>query len=275
MFEDIQRSAREMVRMSPLNRVQAEDAMNAALVGLKLFDEPVFAVGDAADALFARLKEPQVVHPEVMLPDDWLPGARRVISYFLPFTQAVKASNSLDFRFPSDEWLHGRIEGQMFLDHLGAQICAQLSGWGYSALTPSSDARFRYITPFISNWSERHAAYICGLGTFSLNKGLITEKGMAGRIGSVVTTCDLPVTLRPYSDLYEYCTICRACEPNCPVSAIDAAHGMHAAKDHAPCKQFQDGIKDMPPCGLSGRMRFGCGKCQVGVPCQDGIPGRK
>lgn len=275
MIETIKISAGEWVRASAVNRVQAEDAMRGDLVGLQLFDEPVFAVGDAANPLFERLKEPQVVHPEAMLPKDWLPGARRVISYFLPFTQAVKASNSLDFRFPSDEWLHGRIEGQMFLDFLGGQISRQLIDRGFSAVVPSSDARFRYITPFISNWSERHAAYICGLGTFSLNKGLITEKGMAGRIGSVITDCELPVTRRPYSEIYEYCTVCRECEPHCPVSAIDAARGMHSAKDHIPCKQFQDEIKAMPPRGASRRVRFGCGKCQVAVPCQDGIPERK
>jgi epoxyqueuosine reductase QueG len=27
-------------------------------------------------------------------------------------------------------------------------------------------------------WSERHAAYAAGLGTFSLNDGLITDKGL-------------------------------------------------------------------------------------------------
>ncbi len=275
MIAAIQSIAIDLVRTSPLNRVQAEDAVRGDLVGLQLFDAPVFAVGDAADRLFEQLKQSQVVHPEVMLPQDWLPGARRVLSYFLPFSQAVKASNCLDFRFPSDEWLHGRIEGQMFLDYLGGQIREQLTKNGFTAVVPSSDARFRYITPYISNWSERHTAYICGLGTFSLNKGLITEKGMAGRIGSVITDCELPVTNRPYSDLYEYCTVCRECEPNCPVNAIDAARGMHSAKDHIPCKQFQDEIKAMPPRGRSGRVRFGCGKCQVDVPCQDGIPGRR
>lgn len=248
--------------------------MREDLTGLQLFDEPVFAVGDAADPLFDRLKEPHVVHPEMMLPDHWLPGARRVISYFLPFTSAVKASNFLDFGFPSDEWLHGRIEGQMFLDFLGGQICALLSEKSFAGIVPSSDSRFRYISPFISNWSERHAAYICGLGTFSLNRGMITERGIAGRIGSVITDCKIPVSPRLYTDLFEYCTSCRECETHCPVGAIDASRGMLFAKDNIPCKQFQDEIKEMTPRGISQRTRFGCGKCQVDLPCQDGIPGR-
>jgi len=35
-----------------------------------------------------------------------------------------------------------------------------------------------------SSWSERHAAYAAGLGTFSLNDALITPKGIAHRLGS-------------------------------------------------------------------------------------------
>ncbi len=37
-------------------------------------------------------------------------------------------------------------------------------------------------------------AYISGLGTFSLSKGIITEKGMAGRLISLVTNAALPPT---------------------------------------------------------------------------------
>jgi hypothetical protein len=42
-----------------------------------------------------------------------------------------------------------------------------------------------------SNWSERHSAYIAGLGTFCLSYSLISEKGCAGRYGTVVTDLDL------------------------------------------------------------------------------------
>ena len=73
---------------------------------------------------------------------------------------------------------------------------------------------------FTSSWSERHVAFVCGLGTFGLSKGLITEKGICGRFGSVVTTAELPRTERPYTGIYEYCIQCRACARNCPVGAI-------------------------------------------------------
>lgn len=272
MLQAIMDSAREFVQGCPENRVQAEDAMHADLVGLQLFDEPIFAVGDAGDPLFLRLKEPEVIHPAVMLPADWLGNARRIIAYFLPFTGAVKTANGSDLHVPADEWLHGRIEGQMLIDQLGRHICTLLKEAGCAAVCPSCDPRIQMLTPLICNWSERHAAYICGLGTFSLSKGLITSKGVAGRLGSVITDGDLPVTSRPYTSLYEYCSLCSTCAENCPVCAIDESRGMDHAKDHLRCKAFLDHIQSLPPRGESRRVRFACGKCQVQTPCQDGIP---
>ena len=45
---------------------------------------------------------------------------------------------------------------------------------------------------FASTWSERHAAYASGLGTFGLSDGLITPRGQAMRCGSVVARIAVP-----------------------------------------------------------------------------------
>ena len=65
-----------------------------------------------------------------------------------------------------------------------------------------------------SNWSERHAAYAAGLGTFGLCDGLITQVGKAVRVGSVVAQVAVPASKRPYGDHQAYCNHdkgCRAC----------------------------------------------------------------
>ena len=115
---------------------------------------------------------------------------------------------------------------------------------------------------FTSNWSERHVAYVCGLGTFSLSKGLITERGVSGRFGSVVTDAPLPVTKRRYTGLYDYCLMCGACVRNCPAQAISLEHG----KSHHLCCSYFDTLRE------KYAPRFGCGKCQVNVPCERRIP---
>ena len=115
---------------------------------------------------------------------------------------------------------------------------------------------------FTSNWSERHVAFVCGLGTFGLSKGIITSKGVAGRFGSIITELYLSPQKREYENIYEYCSMCGACIKKCPVNAISIENG----KDHIICSKFLDKTAE------KYKPRYGCGKCQIGVPCESRIP---
>ena len=48
--------------------------------------------------------------------------------------------------------------------------------------------RKKVITDEIGDFRTNHAAYLCGLGTFGLSRGIITKPGMAGRFGSIMKT---------------------------------------------------------------------------------------
>lgn len=272
MMEALMKDAAAFLLTSPGNYICEEDAMREDLIGMRIYDAPLFAVGDATSAIFTSFKEPNVVHPDYMLPTDWLPGARSVISFFVPYTKRVKDANAASRKRPADEWLHARAEGHEML----VKLCGFVREWfmekGHVAVVPMRDPRYHMLAEFASIWSERHTGYACGLGTFGLSKGLITAKGVAGRIGSVITTCVLPTTERPYKEIYDYCTMCGKCAHHCPVKCIDAARGPHFAKKHVPCSDFLDDIENLPRRGKSQKPRYGCGKCQVEVPCQDGIP---
>ena len=269
--EALERLAVEFTEQDESNRVPAAKAFMPAYVGMRIYDAPIFGYAAASDPDFARLREIGIVGEHFMPPSEWLPEARSVIAFFLPFTRLVKESNQRDMDWPSDEWLHARIEGQGFLNTLADHLRDALRAAGFGAVVPSSDPRFRTVSAlatdsspatFTSNWSERHIAYVCGLGTFGLSKGLITRLGIAGRFGSLVTTLELPPTPRAYADPYEYCTKCGVCARNCPVDAISVEGG----KNHVPCKILLDRTrKPRPP-------YYGCGKCQVAVPCRDRIP---
>lgn len=270
-FENLKNLSSEFILSAKENFVEEGDALRPELAGMQIYDTPIFAVASADDPLFLQLRDPKVVGEGAFLPSDWLEGAKSVISFFLPFTDAVKISNRTDPVKASEEWLHARIEGQIAVDTLGKHICSLFEAEGFNAVYPACDARLAPIAPLVLNWSERHIAYICGLGTFGLSKGLITEKGTAGRFGSVVTSAKLPVTERPYSSPFEYCTMCGACQKKCPAGAIDTSKGVADGKDHSICAPFVNSTKQ-PPKGVHGRMRYGCGKCQVGVPCESRIP---
>ena len=261
--QDIIDHAVAFIASSPLNTVGPDTALTPDVAGLRLFDAPLVAFGAADDPLFDKLREPQVVGPMFRPPGDWLDGARTVISVFMPFSATVRESNRADPRAPSAGWLHARIEGQALLGELCCELIRRLNEQGHGAVAPSLDPHFT-TENYRSSWSERHVGFVCGLGTFGLSAGLITERGMAGRLGSVVTTLALPPDTRPYTDVYEYCTRCGACLRACPVHAIG-----EDGKKHPPCDALLEETR------AAHAPYYGCGKCQVGVPCEASRPARR
>ncbi|WP_371362051.1 Epoxyqueuosine reductase [Sporomusa rhizae] len=265
--------AAQFVEASKYNYVAEEIAISPRVVGLKMFEEPLCAIGSATDRYFNELKKNTAIGEHFLLPQQWLPEAKTVISFFFPFTKEVKTTNNRDKVWPSDEWLHARIEGQEFINKFAIYIKSVLQDAGYKGVAPSLDERFwsksafnsATVHPeasFTSNWSERHVAFVCGLGTFGLSKGLITSKGMAGRFTSLITDLELTPDTRNYRDIYEYCSHCGACVKKCPTGAISLEEG----KDHPTCCAFVGTTAE------KYAPRYGCGKCQTGVPCESKIP---
>ena len=106
---------------------------------------------------------------------------------------------------------------------------------------------------------------VAGLGTFGLSVHLITAKGVSGRIGSIITDAEIEPTPRLYGDdVYAYCISCGACAAMCPVDALDLKTG----KDFQTCWEYLEETK------IRFKPRYGCGKCQLTVPCEKGIPVR-
>jgi epoxyqueuosine reductase QueG len=271
--EDLIKMATDFVENSKDNTITEQIAISENVVGMNIFEAPIFAFGSAEDKYFSLLKDPKVIGEHFLLPKEWLPQAKTVVSFFLPFSQAVKTGNRKDMSWPSEEWLHGRIEGQTLINRLSSYLKSELISKGFSAVAPSIDERFwskgsfnkessHSNFSFTSNWSERHAAFVCGLGTFSLSKGLITKAGVAGRFGSILTDLSLTPDKREYEEVYEYCSMCGACAKNCPANAISLDKG----KDHSICSTFLDLTAE------KFKPRYGCGKCQIGVPCENKIP---
>lgn len=258
------------VQTSPRNQVAEEEAISTKDIGLSFYDLPIMGVARANDPFFLRLQEPQAIGPHFLLPKQWLPSAKTVISFFFPFTRRIKEANAREApSVPAAEWLYARVEGQQFLELLGKDLRKYLKKQGIQAIVPSLDPRFWSRTlpkedgqaAFTSNWSERHIAFACSLGTFGLSKGIITSLGMAGRLFSVITDLDITEDVRPYVDIYEYCIHCGACIKNCPAGAIS-----EQGKNHILCSAFLNKTrKEYAP-------RYGCGKCQTGVPCESKNP---
>lgn len=264
MKEEFIQTCLDLFAQCPGNQITIPD-----MGELTIYDAPLIGFASAEDELFTQYKQPEAIDDMFWTPTEWLPEAQTVVSFFFPFSDAVRSNSRVDPKAPSTQWLYGRIEGQQFIDGFMERIGHQLSEQGIRICIPSLDERRKMqMEPVDSaggldfhvnnRWSERHAAYACGLGTFGLSRGLITESGMAGRIASIILDVPYAPDPRTYSGVYDNCIRCGACVRSCPAGAISLEYG----KNNMLCSRYLDQFKEQ------FSPRYGCGKCQVGVPCE-------
>lgn len=252
LLSDVKETMEDFLAGSPLNVVRD-------FGGLLIYDKPLVAAAAPDDALFEQLRDPAVVGPRHMSPGEWMSDVKTVIAYFLPYTADVRTANRMP-GLPAPEWLYARIEGEELNNTVRRHLISFFAEAGCRAMAPALDDRFS-VAGLVSNWSERHVAFIAGLGTFSLNASLITKAGAAGRLGSVLVNTRLEPTPRSYTQRDEYCSGCGVCIARCPAGAV-TIHG----KEHRPCAELLEDTR------ARFRPRYGCGKCQTAVPCEAGIP---
>ncbi len=280
----IEQEIKQFAGSSPLNRLQF-------INDYVIWDEPLVKFADGDDPIFTEYQTiiaPTHLTPRQALakayaksPED-MPAHLSVISWILPAIEETRKSNRAETLVPSRLWSHTRWYGEKFNGALRTHLVAALTGLGYLAAAPFAQPYFKTYTnqqgPY-SNWSERHIAYAAGHGTFSLSDGFITERGIAHRCGSVVTSLELPASPRtaegPYSNCLFYVGVsCDACIKRCPAGAIS-----EQGHDKLKCQQYMrdfgyntEALKD----GYNNDTSIaGCGLCQTKVPCEFQNPTRK
>jgi epoxyqueuosine reductase len=267
---------RDFIAASPDNRMHTEG-------GDPAWDDVLVGFASGADPIWQQYKE-------YVGPFHWTPwevfnqhargksapaGELTVIAWVLPQREAVRKANRRAETYPSEEWARTRIHGEAFNAALRRHLVKRLEQTGHPAVAPIlvpnwavvKSQRFSYA----SSWSERHAAHAAGLGTFGLCDGLITARGKAMRVGSIVARIAVEPTPRPYGDHRAYCLFftdgsCGKCIDRCPARAIT-----ENGHDKEKCRQHLVRSSEY----VEERYRFkgyGCGLCQVGVPCEAGIP---
>ena len=267
---------RNFIATSPYNTMQnkaGEPAWDFALVG--------FASG--ADQIWQQYKEyigafhwtPWEVFNQHRSEKPVSSEKLTVVSWILPQREIVRKANRRTKKYPSEEWARIRIYGEEFNVALRRHVVESLEQAGHAAIAPMLTPNWTIVKSerfsYASSWSERHAAHATGLGTFGLCDGLITAKGKAMRAGSVVANISIKPTPRPYADHHAYCLFfadgtCGKCIDRCPVRAItEAGHDKEKCRQHL--VRSREYIKETYK--FEG---YGCGLCQVGVPCEAGIP---
>ena len=273
----LQAAIQRFVDESPANHLQdpaREKAFDTPLVGFAAGDDPLFEA--YRDHVGPFHWTPREIFRRTFPQSDWPAEALTVIAWILPQTRATKAANRRETHYPAERWSRARTFGERFNAALRKEVVDLLGNAGIRAvapmLSPHWEKRESPKHGYASTWSERHAAYACGLGTFGLSDGLITPLGKAIRVGSVVAGTRIPPSPRPYDRHQAYCLfhsqgICGKCMRRCPAGAITAA-----GHDKVKCKAY---IRQTAMPYIQSRYGFegkGCGLCQTGVPCESRIP---
>jgi epoxyqueuosine reductase len=252
--------------------------------GEKAWDEPLVGFSAGDDPLYAQCKEhigdffwkPEEIFNLTFPEQPAQAGELSVVSWVLPQAPYTKKENAAQDYWPSERWTRARLYGELFNRQLRKDVAQVLCQRGYPAVSPMLSPAWSFKVSekysFASTWSERHAAHIGGLGTFGLCDGLITPKGKAVRLGSVVVKARITPTPRPYADHHAYCLFfthgtCGKCIPRCPVKALsEKGHDKVVCREHVMIKAEEYNI------ATYGLKIEGCGLCQVKVPCASRIP---
>ena len=273
----IKNMIQDFIKQSPENTLQNETqdkAFDSPLVGFSRGDDPLYeAYKDHVGPFYMT---PQELFTVTFRDFNIKPEELTVISWILPQAKVTKSDNRKETFYPSERWARARIFGEEVNEKLRKHTVMKLESEGIQivapALTPQFSMRISPKYGFASTWSERHAAYAAGLGTFGLCDGLITPVGKAIRVGSVVARLEVPAAPRPYQDHQAYCLFfshgtCLKCVERCPVKAISSE-----GHDKIRCRQHLEKVRNYlrKKDGLENKV--GCGLCQVGVPCESHIP---
>lgn len=274
--EWVEKSIQNFISASPLNTLEDQTGRSAwdqVLVG--------FAAGD--DVIWQQYKEyvgafhwtPWEVFNQHCPRENVSASQLTVISWVLPQQQFVRDANKKQKKYPAQEWARIRIYGEKFNIALRNHVVKELQQSGHEAVAPMLVSNWTIVKSkaysYASSWSERHAAHAAGLGTFGLCDGLITARGKALRLGSVVAKVSIEPNPRPYNDHHAYCLFytdgtCGRCIDRCPVRAITpSGHDKELCRLHlADTRKYVETNYQFEG--------YGCGLCQVGVPCEKMIP---
>ena len=228
------------------------------------FDEPIVGFSVASDPLYPFYKK-HIDENFYRLPEEWLknvygyefdPSEVSIVSWCLPQTQRTRDASRAVSDIPSMEWLMVRVHGEECNRALAKALETWFREQGIEAVAPMTSIEFSWGDSekytIISNWSERHTAYIV-------------------RYGSCIVHTKLEPSKREYTVYNEYCMAkdgCRACIERCPAGALS-----EKGHDKLKCRAYTTNVVKKGALERYGYQGFiACGLCQTGVPCEFGIP---
>ncbi|MBR0086138.1 MAG: hypothetical protein IJL98_00175 [Lachnospiraceae bacterium] len=243
-------------------------------ISVPVLEKPLVGFAGAGDPLFEEFKEPYIIGPEFMTPKEWLEDAGTAVSFFFPFTEEIRKRAGADEAPVSETWYLGYKEKDRIVESFLDGLVSALEREDIHYVIPTRDRERMKLRPetivvngvedlhFSVSWSNRHLLYAAGMGTFGINRHIITEKGCAGTLASIIISAEIEPDERTYDDPYAWCTRCGACVKRCRAEAIT----LENYRNLKICSAYSRTLGEQYGPG-------GCGnRCLMGVPCESRKP---
>lgn len=220
------------------------------------YRKPLVSFVAADNPGFLEIKK--IVTPNHLLPQDILPEAKTVIAFFIPFAKEVVKENQSSAKVASS-WAQAYVDTNQLIGELCQELHDFLTEKGYKTSWQPATHNFDPVS-LEAKWSHRSVAYLAGMGSFGLNRMLITPAGCAGRFGSVVTSAVIAPSAFAEVEycLYKKNKTCTYCIDHCPSGAL-TLQGIDKERCYAHLLKVAEHFTDLGLCDV-------CGKCVVG-PC--------
>jgi len=220
------------------------------------YRKPLIGFASAQDPLFMELKK--IIGPYHLHPRELIPEAKTVVAFFLPFTEELVKKHRQSSGVP-EEWAIAYIETNRLIASINQKLTEALAEEGISVVVQKATHNFNE-EDLTAPWSHKSVAYIAGLGTFGLHQMLITPLGVAGRLGSLVISAEIPPTPRPQTEfcLYRQKGSCQFCVRNCPTKSL-TLQGLAKKNCYEHLLAVDKSFPHLDICDV-------CGKCAIG-PC--------
>jgi epoxyqueuosine reductase QueG len=196
------------------------------------------------------------------MPNDILPDAESIISYFVPFQEYIVKSN-IKGPMASTEWAVANIKTDNLIRMINENIELLMRKNGHKSAKISVVHSFD-VKKLVHTWSHMHIAQIAGIGTFGINNMLITKNGCCGRFGSILINYKLS-EYKQVGEQKEKCLnklhgTCGACQSNCVAKCFGSNNYFDRQKCYEQCLKNREHHKKYGHADV-------CGKCQVNLPC--------
>lgn len=192
-----------------------------------------------------------------------------VVSFALHYNRQIVIDNSMEKKYPSYSWIE-------MTDKFFNEVFEPISKFiqnilGNSKIVYPTKNKLYIINGSekikTANWSERHVAFGCGMGSFGLQGAFITEFGCNARLISIVTNKEFEDYSEPLKDIYSNCLYfqdkgCKKCIERCPVQSVTADKRIIE-------KCFEREYIENKKISLIkyGKEITACGLCMTGLPC--------